>query len=96
MPLGARDGGSPSWRSTHCTAPYAASPCPPSATLARARTNFSLIQNESENDKCLLPAGAYPMPMGLDPAIFAAAVPVQMAGSIPAMTCVGSVPYVNI
>jgi hypothetical protein len=33
---------------------------------------------------------------GLDPAIFAAAVPVQMAGSRPAMTCVGSVPYVNI
>jgi hypothetical protein len=67
MPLGARDGGSPSWRSTHCTAPYAASPYPPSATLARARTNFSPIQNESENDKCLLPAGAYPDAYGACP-----------------------------
>jgi len=33
---------------------------------------------------------------GLDPAIFAAAVLVQMAGSSPAMTCVWPVPYVNI
>ena len=33
---------------------------------------------------------------GSVPAIFAAAVPVQMAGTSPAMTCEWPVPYVNI
>jgi hypothetical protein len=67
MPLGARHGGLPSWRSTHCIAPYAASPYPPSSMLIRERTNFSLIQNESENDKCFLPASPYPDAYGDKP-----------------------------
>jgi hypothetical protein len=67
MPLGARHGGLPSWRSTDCIAPYAASPYAPSATLIRARTNSSRTQNESENDRCFLPASPYPDAHGACP-----------------------------
>jgi hypothetical protein len=35
--------------------------------LIRERTNFSLIQNESENDKCFLPASPYPDAYGARP-----------------------------
>jgi hypothetical protein len=67
MRLGARHGGLPSWRSTHCTVPSAASPCAPSSPLIRACTNSSLTRNESENDKCFLLASPYPDAYGDKP-----------------------------